>query len=1008
MSATNDPDTWRRVAELLDEGFELPLAERPAFLARVCGRDEALRSELEALLAADGRAGEFLSGSVDNYLPALSEAAAAEGSPQPVLPGSDRVGPYHLLEELGAGGMGAVYLAERADGQFRQRVALKVIRRGLESGETQRRFLRERQILASLEHPNIARLLDGGLTEGGLPYFAMELVTGEPITDYCDARRLGVEDRLRLFGAVCAAVQHAHRNLIVHRDLKPSNILVTPERIVKLLDFGIAKLLVDQDSEGLTLTRAIVRPLTPQYAAPEVVRGESITTSADVYSLGVLLYELLTGHRPRRHPLAASEVPPERPSLVVRHALEARRPGGEGVSAAEIAHRRSGTVAQLTRRLRGDLDLIALQALREAPERRYPSVEALAEDVRRHLENQPIAARRDSLRHRASRFLRRHRLGAAAAGVVTLALVGGLTVALWQAGRAAREAARAAAVQKFLTSLFEASDPNERRGEAVTAQALLDRGAARIEAELQNDALLQADLLETIGTLYRKLGLYDQGQPLLERSLALRERLFGERHAETAKSLAALGDLHAEKEEFTAAEPLLRRALEIRQARARDDPEVPDLLNSLASCARIRGDYAAAEPLYLEVLERQRRRWGETHPEVASALNGVAVLRFEQGKYDEAEALYRQALAQHRAAHGEEHTEVATDLYNLGLVLNARGRYTEAEASHRQALAIRRRILGDRHVWVGRTLTSLGALLERRHELDEAEKLHRQALDIYRSALGDESQLVANALNSLAVVQYLRGDYEGSAEALREALGVWQRVSGADHPLVLQVAVNLGGVLRDLGRYDEAERLLREVSEKLVAKLGEEHADAARARSTLGSVLRSRGDLAAAEAIHRQTLEARRAALGSPHRQVAEALYQLGMDLELADRHDEAEPLLIEAIEMQRQALGAEDMRRTDYLLALAELRLEQGRSAEAEEAAREAVSVRRKKVGDDDWRTGEALVVWGLGLQRLGRCAEGVDAVRRGRGLLLSDHAPQPVRARLAAQRGSCASARG
>ena len=1003
MSAVCDPDTWQRLAALLDEGLELPAAERPAFAARVCGEDEVLRHELAALLAADERAGEFLSWTVDRYLPGLADDALGENAEVPVLPAGDRVGPYRLLEELGEGGMGTVYLAERVDGQFDRRVALKLIRRGLESGEVRRRFLRERQILAALEHPHIAGLLDGGVTESGLPWFAMELVSGEPITGYCDARALDVEARLRLFAAVCAAVQHAHRNLVVHRDLKPSNILVTSAGEVKLLDFGIAKLVGDDEADGRTVTRAILRPLTPQYAAPEVLRGEAITTSADVYSLGVLLHELLTGRRHRRPPVAGgAEVELEPPSVVVTRPLEPARPGREDATPAEIARRRGASIAHLRRRLRGDLDVIALKALQEAPGRRYASVEAMADDIRRHLAKEAIAARPDSLAYRSGRFLRRHRLGAAAASLVALSLVVGLAAALWQGRRAAREAARATAVQGFLEGLFEASDPNERRGATVTARELLDRGAGRIQSELV-DPRLQADLLETVGTLYRKLGLFDQGQLHLERSLALRRQLFGEQGVETAKSLAGLGRLHAEKEDFAAAEPLLRRALAIRRGRSSDDPEIAELLSDLGACSRLRGDYAAAEPLYLEALERQRRRWGDSHPEVASALNSLAVLRFEQGRYQEAEELYRQALQRHLAAYGEDHTEVATDLFNLGLVLKTRGRHAEAERTYRRVLQIRRKLLGDRHVLVGRTLQELASLLEKRHELDEAEALQGEALAIYRDAMGGDSSLLANGLNSVAVQRYLRGDYEGAAEAMREALGIWRRASGGDHPLVLQVMVNLGAILRDLGRYDEAEPLLREAATKLVAKLGEGNAEAARARSTLGSVLRLRGDAASAEAIHRQTLTVRRKALGERHEAVAEALYQLGLDLRASGRLAEAESDLVSAVDISREAAGGDNVRRTDFLLALAALRLDQGHFAAAEELAREAMTVRRKKLGERDWRTGEALVVWGRGLERLGRCRDGADAVGAGSELLREGKTPDPVRARIASLRGAC-----
>ncbi|MEK7330512.1 MAG: serine/threonine-protein kinase, partial [Candidatus Eisenbacteria bacterium] len=483
---------------------------RTAFLDQACDGDAELRALVEALIRADESAGAFLDRPAAELAPELL-AGEPEPAPEPPMAGR-QIGPWRVVREVGRGGMGAVYLAERADGAFEQTVALKLIKRGLARAEILQRFLRERRILARLEHRNIARLADGGVTDDGLPWFAMEYVEGQPITDWCDEHRAGVEERLRLFRAVCDAVQYAHRNLVVHRDLKPSNIFVTADGEVKLLDFGIARLLSDEpDGDALTLTREGLRVLTPHYAAPEQLRGEAATTATDLYSLGVVLYELLSGARPfgrsatsldqlRREVLEEEPVPP------------------------------SGLRSEWRHPLRGDLDNIVLTALRKEPQRRYPSVEALLADLERYREGRPVQATPPSARYRIAKFVRRNRVSVIAGAVVTLtflvgvvatmwqavaaalvvaSLVGGLAVSIGQTRLARREARKAEEVRSFLLRVFEVADPYHSRGQSVTARELLDQGARRIDSELKGQPALRAEMLGVLADLYLKLALVE-------------------------------------------------------------------------------------------------------------------------------------------------------------------------------------------------------------------------------------------------------------------------------------------------------------------------------------------------------------------------------------------------------------------------------------------------------------------------------------------------------------------
>ncbi len=722
-----------RIAALYGEAAELGARERAAFLDQACAGDGELRAEIESLLAAHDRAGDFLERPPTDLLDETGGAADGVGK---------RVGAYRLLSELGRGGMGIVYLAERADGAFEQQVALKLIHRAFVSEALLERFVRERRVLARLEHPHIARLLDGGVAEDGRPYFAMEVVRGSPLLAYCDHHQLALGSRLELFGQACRAVQHAHANLVVHRDLKPSNMLVGGDGALKLLDFGIAKLLDDDAEAGTGLTRAGIQPLTPEYAAPEQREGRPATTATDVYSLGVVLCELLTGHRPCFPPA-----------------------GGEPVALKDVAGRR----------LDRDLAAVIDQALERDPGERYPSVEALGEDLRRFRAGLPVRARPASLAYRTRKLFFRHRLTFTAATAAAVALVAGLAVSLWQARIAASERdtaeramRRAEQVQTFLTGLFEGVDPAATKGEAITARELLERGAARVEAELVGQPEAQAELLHTLARVNLSLGRYDQARKLAERELELARGLHGPRHPDVARALNVLGNAHA-----------------------------------------YLGDFDAGAECYREALALRRELLGNRHRDVAQSLNDLAIALQESAEPAQAAAMYREALAIY-AALGEESEEAATTSSNLGGLLRQQGDLAGAEVAQREALRLWRLRLDEDHPLIAAAQGDLAQVRFDQGQLAEAESLNRQSLAVQRRVLGPDHPSVSTRLNNLALVLLAQGDPAGAESLLREVLAIDRKNLGAEHPFIAISLDNLATALARQGRDEEALSLFRE------------------------------------------------------------------------------------------------------------------------------------------------------------------------------------------------------
>lgn len=791
-------DRWSETDALFQAALDVPAERRASFVARRCGGDEILRRAVEALLEAHDEADSFLERPVEEVcrLPWAEVFAAFEGpaasgtTEEPADRIGERIGAYRVVRRIGRGGMATVYLAERADGLFEQRVALKVIRRGLDTEDVVRRFLAERRILSSLEHPNIARLLDGGTTEDNHPYFVMEHVEGVRITSYCDEREATLEERLRLFADTCRAVQYAHRNLVVHRDLKPANILVTGEGRVMLLDFGIARLL--DPAAGGSGTRTGSQPLTPEYASPEQVRGEPITTGSDVYQLGLLLCELLSGRRPyeiralspARMEQAISAARPTKPSELVTE---------------ESARQRAARPKELRRALQGDLDVIALKALRKEPEERYESVVALIEDIERHRAGLPVRAREPTEWYRLRKFVTRHKLGIAAAGALVLLIALYTVTVRIQADRVAAErdrarveAARSAQMVEFLVDLFLAVNPFE--GDIRSAGDVVDFGIARADSALADRPDIHFEVLTTLGRSAYWLGRIETARTLLERTAQLEE-----------------------------------------EGRADLDPMTGWWSSQYLGAAQyVLGDYEAAEATYRQALERYRPVLGPRSEPVGRTLNVLGWLYHETGDLERAERSYREALVVHRDAAGPGSSEYATTLENLGLLFTDQGYPEAGEALVRQAIAVRRETLGPWHPNTAFGLRSLGRILYRRGEVETAEALLRSALEMRRTLLGPTHHKFAEDVAALGCLLGDRGELAEARSLLEQALAIRLRSLGEEHPVTAVTKHQLAAVLHQMGERKEAERLYREAVASLSRGFGAGHGWTIAASDDLG------------------------------------------------------------------------------------------------------------------------------------------------------------------------------
>jgi eukaryotic-like serine/threonine-protein kinase len=869
---------WDEADRLFDEALQLPAGERAAWIEQACGGNAALRAQVESLLRADASAERFLE------LDALRCAATLVDRAETGAVAELRIGPYRVLRELAHGGMGVVYLAERCDGQFEQEVALKLIKRGMDSDEIHRRFLAERQILAQLNHPHIARLLDGGVTAEGQPWFAIEYVDGSPITEHCESHGLDPEARLRLFLDVCDAVGHAHQNLVVHRDLKPSNILVTADGQAKLLDFGIAKLLRDESGADPRLTRTGLQVMTPLYAAPEQVSGAPVTTATDVYALGAVLYELLTGQRAHR---LDAYTPTEVERVVCR--VEPEPPS----AVAPVL---------LRKRLRGDLDTIVLTALQKSSERRYPTVDQLAGDIRRHLDGLPVSARPDTLRYRAAKFVRRHRLGVAAGAAVALSLLAGLAGTAWQA-RVAAERARAAsaeaakqrAVRDFLVRLFHGSTPGETLGREVSARELLDRGRQQLDTALAAQPDVRAELLTAVANAYGSLGLIRQADTLFGQAVALMRTLPETGGEDLSDALLGWAGNMMVEARYDDVEPILKEAIDRQRRRDPDGPGVAGPLRQLGRMHTFTGNHAKAESLLREALAIDLRYHGAESWQAAEGSEVLGAEMLREGRVAAADSLLGTALAIRRRILPPGHPVLLWTLGQLAAVRRAQGDDAGAERMLEEVLAGQRRLFPNGHSEMVHTLVDLGNILAARGQAAAAESLLAPEAVKHRALLGPDNDHAAMLLESLARHRYELGHYAAAERDQRDALGTWQRTLGTDHRRTLWSLEELGTYVREQGRYGEAEALFRQALTGQRRVLGDSAPDVAESLRNLGILKRRMRQPAEAERLLREALAIERAKAPDDTVEIARTLGELGYTLALAGRKAEGERLLVEA-----------------------------------------------------------------------------------------------------------------
>ncbi len=796
-----DGARWERMQALFHGAVELPQSEQEAYVEANCGGDPALIPAVLRMIAEDARGDSLL----DREVGQVAESVLGKAD----LPPARQVGPYRIGRMLGEGGMGVVYLAERQD--LGSVAAIKILRDAWLSPARRERFASERRTLAQLNHPSIARLYDADSLPDGTPWFAMEYVEGVPLTEYCRRRGSSIEERLRLFREVCEAVQHAHLHAVIHRDLKPSNVLVRPDGAVRLLDFGISKQL-DRFDAAADRTRTGLRLMTPAYAAPEQIRGGRVGIYTDVYSLGVVLYELLAGKLPFE---LSDWTPGEAERAILERAPEKPTPVE-------------------------DLNVLCMTAMHRDPERRYVSVEALIRDIDHYLKCEPLEARRDTLRYRVRKFTGRNRRAVTAAAIAVTLLTGTIayfTVRLAIARNAAlAEAARTQRIQRFMLNLFEGGDKEAGPADNLRVITLLDRGA-REARELNSEPAVQAELYQTLGNIYQKLGKLDRADTLLSSALERRINLFGKDSAEAAASMVSLGLLRMEQEQLPEAERLARQGLEMTKRHAgRSGPPVAKAAIALGRVLEERGQYEQAIPVLDEAV-RLSSAQGAANPDLAASLNELASVHFYAGRYAQADALFRRVLDLHRQLYGDRHPLVADDLINIAAGQQDLGYYSEAEKLQRQALEINMAYYGAGHPQMAHNLTVLGRTLQYEKRFDEAVEMLQKALPIEEGAYGPVSRQVASVLNELGNVAMARGQYADAEARFQRMAEIYRAVYNNHHYLVGIALSNLAGAYAARERYAQAEELYGQAIQMFSETLPAGHLNTGIAEIKLGRAL---------------------------------------------------------------------------------------------------------------------------------------------------------------------------